>query len=195
MIFPLLHSLGVHVSQLSCVSTLFSLPNKRAGCTKESRNEWKPLLPRDERHERFSDSIWQVLDELPFISKKRKTDRGNSRWNASTALLSSPLSCWRTLHLKETKGYGKLQLQKRRLIRRRPTRRWKKCNPVRKKKRQLKTESYFLSNFSYFMASSRVFILFPSLMASTNLPEPINNNKKTKERKEKVGLAYNPSYT
>ena len=31
----------------------------------------------------------------------------------------------------------KLQLQKRRLRRRRPTTRWKKCNPVRKKKTQL----------------------------------------------------------
>ena len=31
----------------------------------------------------------------------------------------------------------KLQLQKRRLRRKRPSKRWKKCNPVRKKKRQL----------------------------------------------------------
>ena len=31
----------------------------------------------------------------------------------------------------------KLQLQKRRQQRKRPKRRWKKCNPVRKKKRQL----------------------------------------------------------
>ena len=31
----------------------------------------------------------------------------------------------------------KLQLQERRLRRRRPTTRWKKCNPVRKKKTEL----------------------------------------------------------
>ena len=31
----------------------------------------------------------------------------------------------------------KLQLQKRRQQRKRPTRRWKKCNPVRKKNKEL----------------------------------------------------------
>jgi len=36
---------------------------------------------------------------------------------------------------------GKLQLQKRGFRRRRPTTRWKKCNPVRKKKTPPKTES------------------------------------------------------
>ena len=34
-------------------------------------------------------------------------------------------------------GKEKLQLQKRRQQRRRPTRRWKKCNPVRKKNKEL----------------------------------------------------------
>ena len=36
----------------------------------------------------------------------------------------------------------KLQLQKRRLNKRRPTTRWKKCNPVRKKKTPPNTESF-----------------------------------------------------
>ena len=38
---------------------------------------------------------------------------------------------------KDNASEGLLELQKRRQQRRRPTRRWKKCNPVRKKKRQL----------------------------------------------------------
>ena len=42
-----------------------------------------------------------------------------------------------TLKRKETRNIEKLQLQKRRLRRKRPSKRWKKCNPVRKKKRQL----------------------------------------------------------
>jgi len=42
----------------------------------------------------------------------------------------------REREMKEDKK-EKLQLQKRRLRRKRPSKRWKKCNPVRKKKRQL----------------------------------------------------------
>ena len=40
----------------------------------------------------------------------------------------------------------KLQLQKRRLRRKRPSKRWKKCNPVRKKKRHTRHKDWMVYN-------------------------------------------------
>ena len=43
---------------------------------------------------------------------------------------------WKDNEIERKENEEKLQLQKRRQQRRRPRERWKKCNPVRKKKRQ-----------------------------------------------------------
>ena len=54
-------------------------------------------------------------------------------------------------------GQRKLQHQKRRLRRRRPRRRWKKCNPVRKKKRlisnalKIKVKSLLIINLIHYL--------------------------------------------
>ena len=52
-------------------------------------------------------------------------------------LMKSNVNSRKYFHQWENTWEGKVELQERRLRRRRPTTRWKKCNPVRKKKTQL----------------------------------------------------------
>ena len=58
------------------------------------------------------------------------------------------INCYKIkiMKIKKMKRIEKLQLQKRRLRRKRPSKRWKKCNPVRKKKKdECPVRSNFLS--------------------------------------------------
>ena len=70
-----------------------------------------------------------------LVKERGRTERG-LRWAFSWRLRFFHQK-WSPLRGSKRLEEEKLQLQKRRQERRRPTRRWKKCNPVRKKKRQL----------------------------------------------------------
>ena len=70
---------------------------------------------------------------------------------------------------KQKEKYEKLQLQKKIQERKSPTQRWKKCNTVRKKKRQILTES----------------LIDKHMILNSFICKPINVQANMKENKEK----------
>ena len=104
---------------------------------------------------------WFVIKMLDAEECKNQETWGMNQWSMHPSFHSLEIEKWRKesrsprfQHLSfvhhDTAGQRpkkdresmlgnieKLQLQKRRLRRKRPSKRWKKCNPVRKKKRQL----------------------------------------------------------